>query len=339
MSERAFNRRVKVIIGTPRIDSESYIFQEDIGIPERSSSTKGDSTRFKITSVPAGKTINISNVEPNSTRAFYFKLESTRGTSGGGTSNEKTVVELQNLNEETLEILHSPNARILVYLGYEGTSLDLYYAGDIYDIQPSGFGDGDITYRITCTDGAADSVNTRVALAYEETTPVSEILADMVKKFPSSSLGDVAIDIATPRFVQGGLVIQGNLSRVFNKYCKMYGVSALRYNGKISLQPYQLVNGTPEYINIGKNTYTVPPSAVKTLDPIIQNGGKYIDNKNTKRGVQLVTFLTPMELGQFFTILPETSKTLAGTYKITAIKIDANLPLGNFDVIVNGEPM
>lgn len=334
MAERAFNRRVKVIIGVPQIDSAAYTQQEDVG-----DTILGRYTTVPATSVPAGKIINLSNVAPNPSRAFYFKLESTRGGTSGGGANEKTVVELQNLNEETLEILHQPNAKIMVYLGYEDNSLDLYYTGDIYDIQPSGFGREDITYRITCKDGSQDTTNTRVSLSYDESASVADIVTDMAKRFPSGSLGTLALDSLTSKFIQGGQNFTGNLEYNFDAFCKMHGIVYFRYNGKINLQPYQLVNGTPEYLLIGRNTYIIEPSMVKSLDPIIQNGGKYFDNSNTKRGVQLTTFLIPVELGQFFTITPETSKTLAGTYKVTTTKVDANLPLGNFDLTVRGEPM
>ena len=155
MAERAFLRRVKIIIGVPQIDTAGYVYQEDV--QQTGGINLGRVVNVPATSVPAGKVINLSNVAPNPSRAFYFKLESTRGGTEGGSANEKSVVELQNLNEDTLELLHQPNAKVMVYLGYEGTSLDLYYTGDIYDIQPSGFGQGDITYRITCKDGFLDN--------------------------------------------------------------------------------------------------------------------------------------------------------------------------------------
>lgn len=337
MAERAFLRRVKIIIGVPQIDTAGYVYQEDV--QQTGGINLGRVVNVPATSVPAGKVINLSNVAPNPSRAFYFKLESTRGGTEGGSANEKSVVELQNLNEETLELLHQPNAKVMVYLGYEGTSLDLYYTGDIYDIQPSGFGQGDITYRITCKDGFLDNKNTRVAIAYDESTSLASIVTDLASKIPSASLGTLALGDLERVKVKGGINIYGNLEERLTKLLRANGYVYFRYNGKISIQPRELINGSEDYALIGKNTYTITPDLVKSLDPIIQNGEKYFDAKNTKRGVQLTTFLAPMELGQFFTITQDTSNTLAGTYKITTIKIDANMPEGNFDVTVRGEPM
>lgn len=346
MGEISFNRRVKVVIGVPEITTETY--KDLYNIKSNVFSTTTIPTLFEVnedlgmrisaTTEPAN-VININNIEPNSTRAFYFKLESTRGAvSTGGSANEKTIVELANLNEETIGLLHLPNAKVLVYAGYQGGSLDLYYTGDIYDIKPSTSGDDKI-YVITCKDGANDSQNTRTSLNYDEGMSVSDILSDMASKFPSASLGTMATKGLKAAYIVGGLSFQGNHLRSFEKLCKMYGYVAHRFNGKISIQPWQLVNGTEDYEELSKNTYTIPDKGIIALDPIIQNGGKYFDNTNIKRGVQLTTYLIPIELGQFFTILPESSKELAGTYKTTTVKVDINMPSGNFDVTIRGEPM
>lgn len=329
MAEVAFDRRVKIIIGQPQIDTAAYtIFQ---GAPYQVES-------IAATTQPAGKIINLSNIPPNPPRGFHFKLETTRGNNGAGTGNEKTVIELANLNPETVGVLHQPNSKVIVSLGYANTSLDTYYAGDIYDIQPTTRGD-DIIYRITCKDGVQDALNTRISFNYDESISVSSIMEDLASKLPTASLGTLALESLLSTYVQGGVTFNGNLWDNLEKFCKRWGMSLYRYNGKINIQPWQLINGTPDYLLIGRNTYVMPSSSVITLDPIIQNGQKYTDNTNTKRGVQMTTFLTPIELGEFFTIPPEVDKTLAGTYKVTTIKISANMPTGVFNMTVRGEPM
>jgi len=334
MSKTAFGRRMKIIIGVPQRNTEAYtVVGEVVG------NLPAPNLKVDATTVPAGKIINLSNIPPNSKRGFYFKMDSTRGGVGGGAANEKTTIELANLNEDTLGILHTENSQIQVWLGYDSdNSLDLYYSGDIYDIQPKRNGD-DIVYAITAKDGFVDNKNTRVSLQYDESMSVKDILTDMIKTFPSGTIGTMAIQYLETEKVTGGKSIQGILLKEFDRLCKSYGVNYFRFNGKYNLQPFQLVNGTPEYLLIGRNTYTIPVNGVLALDPIIQNGAKYYDNTNIKRGVQLTTFLIPIELGQFFTILPETSKTLAGTYKVTTLKVEADFTGANWNVTVRGEPM
>jgi hypothetical protein len=241
--------------------------------------------------------------------------------------------------EDTLGILYTENSQIQVWLGYQSdNSLDLYYSGDIYDVQPKRSGE-DIVYSITAKDGFVDNTNTKVSLQYDESMSVKEIMEDLIKKFPSGNIGTMALDYLQTEKIVGGKSVQGLLLREFDRLCKSYGVNYFRFNGKYNLQPLRLVNGTPEYLLVGKNTYTIPVNGVLALDPIIQNGEKFYNTTNLKRGVQLTTFLIPIELGQFFTILPETSKTLAGTYKVTTLKVEADFLGASWNVTVRGEPM
>ncbi|AHK11269.1 P2 gpD-like protein [Shewanella sp. phage 1/4] len=330
MAIEAFGRQMKIIIGAPQRNIEAYVI--DGVVPYAT-------TKVDATTIPAGATINFSNIDPQPRRGFHFKIESTRGGVEGGSANETTTIELANLNQDTLNILHTENSQIQVWLGYESDkSLDLYYSGDIYDIQPKRSGQ-DIIYLITAKDGFVDNKNTRVSLHYDEGTPVSEVLADLVTKFPSGSIGTLALDRLTTKVVEGGLSFQGNLGKSLDVLCKSHGINYFRFNGKYNLQPYNLINGTPEYALIGRNTYTIPNKGVINLDPIIQNDGKYYDTTNTKRGVQLTTYIVPIELGQFFKILPETSKDLAGTYKTTTIKLHADFKGSDWFVTIRGEPM
>jgi hypothetical protein len=329
MAIEAFGRQMKIIIGAPERNIASYVIE----------GTVLADVKVDATTVPAGKIINLSNIPPQPKRGFHFKIDSTRGGVEGGGTNEKTIIELANLNEDTLNILHTENSQIQVWLGYESdNSLDLYYSGDIYDIQPKRSG-RDIIYLITAKDGYVDNKNTRVSLNYPESTPVSDILADLITKFPSGSVGTLALDKLTTKVVTGGLSFQGNLGKSFDVLCKSHGINYFRYNGNYNLQPYNLINGTPEYLLVGRNTYTIPNKGVFSVDPIIQNDGKFFDTTNTKRGVQVTTYIIPVELGQFFTILPETSKDLAGTYKTTTIKIHADFKGSDWSVTLRGEPM
>ena len=345
MAVTAFGRRMKIIIGAPQRNIESYTYNTSVfknkpvlGIDGKDTGKTVDTTiKVDATTIPAGKIINLSNIPPNPKRGFYFKLETTRG--GGTSKNEKTTIELANLNEETLGILHTENSVIQVWLGYESdNSLDLYYSGDIYDIQPKRVGE-DMIYTITAKDGYVDHKNTKVSVNYDESLSYADVLLDLLSKFPSGTIGSIAAPALATKKVIGGLSYQGTLKKIVDSFCKSNGLVCHRFNGKYNVQLAELFLGSEAAESLAKNTFTVPDKGVLALDPIVANGEKYFNQKNVKRGVQLTTNLIPIELGQFFTISPETSKELAGTYKATTIKVEADFLGNSWNVTVRGEPM
>lgn len=332
----AFGRSMKIVIGQPERTVNKVVsgtVSSAIGVYDPSTSD--------ATTIPAGKIVEFSNLESEgySKRIPSFKFESTRGATQGGTSNEKTKLTLYNLNDETKEIINQPFVRVLVYLGYN-EKVDLYYTGDVISIQESN--DGlDHEYVLILKDGGVDDVDTVVGLEYDENMSAAEILTDLAKRFPTGSTGIVALDFLKNKYVIGGMTVMGNLAMKFDKLCKMYGVSYYKWNGKINLQPYKLVNGTPDYLFLADvyNTYIIPDNAIKSLDPVVQNKHKTSTDPNITRAVQLTTFLIPIELGQFFTIDKTSSERYAGTYKVTQIKIDADARGSAWDVTIRGEPM
>lgn len=333
-SEYNWSRSYKIVAGKPSHETSAYTFEGVVV-------GKLPPTTISVDAVtePAGDIIQMSNLESegDSLRGFKFKLRTTRSSGSTASSNEKTILTLYNLNKETLGVLAQEGCVVRVYAGYQG-EVDLVYSGDITIIAPKDEG-ADIAYNITCKDGATDIKNTKVSIRYDESFSMANVMRDLAGRFPSGSIGTMAVDQLEDKKVTGGFSCQGKLINIFNKACQRNGLTYTRYNGKISVRPDQLVQGTPDYLLVGRNTYTLNPKVIKTLDPVLDNRSKQTNQKNVKRGIQITTFLIPITLDQFITIPPEASQEYSGTYKIVAIQTNLDSRMGGWDTTLRCEPM
>jgi hypothetical protein len=329
-----YNRSYKVVFGRPEHDAPAYL-QEGQGIIKLSPVN----VEVDALTIPAGDIVSMSNLvsEGSKRRGFNFQLKSTRSSGSSGSKAEHSTLILYNLNEESLAVLNQEGCVVRVYAGYGG-NIDLVYSGDIKSIFPKTQGN-DIIYECLCTDGLIDIKNTKVSLQYDESVSMKDVVTDLAGRFPSGSVGTVAAKKLESTYVTGGYVCQGKLINIFNKLCSQNSLTYSRFNGKITVKPEQLVQGTEDYEELTKNTYTLSSSNIKTLDPIIDNATKFTKQTDTKRGVVVTTYLIPITLDQFFTIPPEANQSYAGTYKITAININLDSRKGPWDVTLKGEPM
>ena len=334
MSNYNWNRAYKIVFGKPKHETSAYTFEGTVvgNLP---------APQIEVDAVtePAGNVVSMSNLvsEDETLRGFKFTLNSVRIASGTGSSGEKSVLTLYNLNPETLEVLNQEGCVVRVYAGYQG-AVNLVYSGDIEEVSPKTEGQ-DIAYKIDCKDGSIDLKNTRVSIQYSENISMANIVRDLASRFPSASLGSTTMDSLESKFITGGYSCQGKLSDIFDKVCQKNQLTYSRFNGKISVRPEQLIQGLPDYLIVERNTYTLLPDTLHIIDPILANKGKSTNQANVKRGIQLTTFLIPVTLDQFITILPETSQQYAGTYKITKIMTKLNSIQGAWTTSLKCEPM
>ena len=333
-SEYNWQRSYKIVLGKPAHETSAYTFEGVVV-------GKMPPTTITVDAVtePAGDIIQMSNLESegDDLRGFKFKLRSTRSSGSTASSNERSTLILYNLNKETLSVLNQEGCVVRVYAGYQG-NVDLVYSGDIGDINIKDEGN-DIAYHIACKDGAIDIKNTKVSIKYDESFTMANVMRDLAGRFPSGSLGTIAVDNLKDTRITGGFSCQGKLINIFNKACQRNGLTYTRDNGKISVRPEQLVQGTPDYLLVSRNTYTLDSRVLKSIDPVLTNSAKFTNQKNVKRGIQLTTFLLPITLDQFITIPPEASQEYAGTYKIIAKSINLDSRRGSWDTVLRCEPM
>lgn len=331
---RNWIRSYKIIFGKPEHETSAYTFEGVVV-------GKLPPAIITVDAVtdPAGDVVSMSNLpsEGNDLRGFNFKLNTTRGSSSTGSSDEKSTLTLYNLNKETLDVLNQEGCVVRVYAGYE-EDISLVYSGDILTVEPRTEGQ-DITYVVGCKDGAIDLKNTKVSIQYAESFSMANIVRDLASRFPSASLGTTALDSLESKYVTGGYTCQGTLSSVFDKICQKYELTYSRFNGRISVRPDQLIQGLPDYAIVNKNTYELSGDNIKTLEPTIKNNGKLTKQKNIKSGIQLTTYLIPISLDQFITIPSEANEKYTGTYKITSINFSLDSRNGPWDVSLKCEPM
>lgn len=345
MSELNWDRSYRVVFGKPAHEKEAYFFEGQVVTPDELSVINASPEAIRkpltldATTEPAGDVISMSNLvsEGDSARGFLFRLKTTRKAAANSASAEKSILTLYNLDKESIAVLNQEGCVVRVYAGYGGI-VNLVYAGDVSSISIKDIG-SDIAYNVTCKDGAIDIKNTKVSLEYDESLSTGQVLRDLISRFPSASLGKIATAIIDKKFVRGGHSVQGNLLMIFEKMCKRNGLTYSRYNGKISVRPEQLVQGTPDYLFMARNTFTLESDVIKALDPVMDNKTKLTTQKNVKRGIQLTTFLIPITLDQFISVPDGVSQEFAGTYKITTLEINLDSRKGPWDISVRAEPM
>lgn len=347
MSKENWGRSYRIVIGRPEHIKSVYLSDGAVISAEElkivNDIPQGIRANKKITvdatTIPAGKIAQLSNLasDDEDTRGFSFTMKSTRKVSANASSAEKTSIILFNLNKETIDIIQQEGAVVRVFAGYGG-EVDLVYSGDVESVSIKHQGN-DKLYIINCKDGLIDQKNTKVSLEYAETMSLLDIMKDLIRRFPSASVGEIASAVLEKKFITGGVSVQGNLLKIFEKMCKKYGLTYSRYNGSISVRPEQLIQGTPEYMLLANNNFILEADVLKNIEAVMDNKKKQTAQKNTKRGIQLNTFLIPITLSQFITIPEEASKLYAGTYKLTALNISLDSRKGPWDVNVTAEPM
>lgn len=270
-------------------------------------------------------------------RGFNFTLDTKRSNGKSATSSERTTLEIYNLSPEMLALFNDPACVCNVSAGYGG-KVDLVYAGGVVSVNRRASGD-DIIYRISLKEVSVAATDTKVSLTYPESETVSNVIKDLISKFPSTTTGTVSTAQYDNVTVTGGICVQGKLVPSLERMFQRFGLDYSIENGKINVRPTQVVQGDPDYNILVNNTYVLTPEVVKSLDPVIQNKGKENKRKDNKRSVILTTFLIPIKLDQFFTIPPDISEELAGTYKIKTIQNKIGSRGTTYDTIIAGEPM
>ena len=325
-----WQRSYLIEFGTPEINTEAYnikgVFENPADGVVDATTTPSDARR-------------ISNLVEDDAplRGFNFTFTTKRKMGANATSAEVSLLEIMNISPDMLAVFNKPECVVLISCGYGG-KVDLIYTGGVDSVIPRQSGQ-DIIYRVKLKEVGTAANNTKVSLSYPESTTVTNVIKDLIKKFPSATEGSVNTSALDDVLVTGGVCVQGVFVSSFDRMMARFGLDYSFENGKISVRPNQLIQGDVDYNLIAPNTYVITPEVVKSLDPIIQNKGKATGRKDKKRGVILTTFLIPIKLDQFFTIPPSLSEELAGTYKITVIQTKVGSRGSLFDTIIAGEPL
>lgn len=333
-----YQRSYRLTFGVPEQVTESYTV--NLGtVVEVPRVPRTATAQISAQSIPAGDIIQLSNLPQDgaSLRGLTFTFESQRANSTVASKAEKSVLNLYNLNEDTLAVLNQDGCKVLIEAGYGG-SVSLIYTGDVITINPKTQG-SDVITRVVLQDLGMDTKNTRISVDFDETMSMTQVIDSLIGSFPTAAKGILAIDRLNGKFFTGGVAYQGNLIRIIEKICAQNDLVYSIWNGVITVQENQLIQGTPSYALLLPNLWQLTPDTIKTIDASIDNKGKTSAQKNVKRGVVLSTFLIPINIAQFFNVPDTVSKSLAGTYKITKLGIKLNSRTGPWDTELRGEPL
>lgn len=331
-----YQKSYRITIGVPEFKKESYIIEVPLAIPPFK---QEEDKVIPATSIPAGDIIKLSNlvVDDNPKRGFYFTFNSVRTVSTAATKGEKTLLKLYNINDETLNVINQENCRILIEAGYD-EKVSLVYSGDVVSADTRRQGT-DVITNVRLKELGIDVKNTRISITFDESASLVDVIGKLTASFPAAATGVLALEKFKHTFITGGYTFQGSLIRILEKLCEQHDLMYSIFNGVITVQEAQLVQGTPSYLLVAQNIWKLDDDIIKALDGNLANKDKKSAQKNVKRGITLSTFLIPIEISQFFEVSSEVSKDLAGTYKITSLGVNLDSRLGAWDVQLKGEPL
>ena len=273
-------------------------------------------------------------------RGFTFKFNTSQKATTKGADSEQTILELRNLNEDMVEVINQDRCVIIVEAGYQ-QELSLVYTGDVVEVS-STRSSSDTIYKIKCSAGGLDLRNMFINASYAETMDDRDIIMDMAGKFPSQALGTCGLDAAKGKYKIGGSCFTGNLTTEFDKKLGQYHLKYTFLNGKIVILPYKF--SKEEYELFNRNNFHLDSKSIKNITPITKKQGKSTsDLKASLRNLQISTFFTPAEVGQFITV-PESKnanlsdlKKYSGTYVVIGRTVSLDTTSGAWDTVFEVE--
>lgn len=334
-----YQRSYRITIGREEVITPSYVVNLGTVFEKPPLKPRTATAVIQAQSIPAGEIIQLSNLPQDgaSLRGIMFTFDSVRSSSATASKSERSVLKLYNINDKTLNVLNQEGCKILIEAGY-GANVNLIYTGTVDTITPKSQGT-DIITTVRLKDIGIDTKNTRISVDFAETMSVADVIEALIDTFPSSAKGPLAIEKFKDKFITGGYSYQGNVIHILERICAQNDLVYSIYNGVITVQENQLVQGTPSYLLAERNLWKFDENTIKTIDASISNKNKLSGQKNIKRGVVLSTFLIPITMSQFFEVSSIISENLAGTYKITSLGIKLNSRQGSWDTTLRGEPL
>lgn len=332
-----WERAYKVVFGTPEYEKKAYLIERpNIVVPKLLEKADVD-----VVTIPsnARKMSNLVS-EGFSKRGFTFTLDTTRGlTQKNNSDAERTTLTLYNLNKDSVDVLNQEGCVVRVFAGYQ-QEVSLAYSGDVVEVRRSRSGD-DVIYKIMCKDGAVDNKNTKVSVDYAESVTLTDVIKDMVGMFPTTAMGDMALANYDSVIRTGGYVFQGKLISEIDRIMIQNNLRYGRYNGKITIVPSDpLQQGSVDYNNFQSNTFVFTEDNIKNISKVNNNGKKQLGDKTETKEIQINSFFTPIELGQFFTVPKITGfEEFAGDYICERIKIKLESHGNYWDVTLTGKPL
>lgn len=326
--ENNWNRTYKITLGVREFYKADYIIPSTIvspfyGIPENNGDT-----------IPSDA-FEISNLEDP--RGFTFEFDSQQVASDSSASNERTTLTLHNLSEEAKRVLLLPNCICILECGYEGKTTKCY-TGDVVSVTPSR-NLPDISYRIQLASQGNAVRNTMINTTYDESISKKDIILDMAKRFPATSIATYGLDDLRDKYKTGGLSASGELIAYWETMMRMHNLEYFISNNKMYIIPFRIKG--KDYDDFARTNYTLDEDSIKYVTESLDNTGKSDDETQNKiKKLQINTFYLPIDVGQFVTIpTTEYLKDYAGTYIVKGRRIVLQSKGNAWDVVLDVEEL
>lgn len=324
-----FQRTYKITFGTRDVPSQAvYIVPELIAIPNESATTE-------MTEAIPSNAISFNNL--TNPRGFDFSFDSSQVASSASASSEKSNLVLNNLSVEDERILLQPNCVVIIEAGYEG-HLTLCYTGDVTNVTPLK-NPPDISYKIQLVASGNAILNTMISTHYDEDLSMTDVVLDMAKRFPATSVATYGLNEYNTRYKTGGRGYTGTLIKNFEDLLYSQKLDYVFSNNKIYIIPYRLKG--QDYQDFSKTNFTLSEASIKQVSNVTDNtqAGNGDVQLNIKKW-QVNTFYLPIEVGQFITIPNTTNlRKYAGTYIVKGKRVILQSKGAAWDVVLEVEEL
>lgn len=273
---RQYLRTFVLKFGIPE-GKQSYIKSESVAEPSKSNQTTSQRQL-------AAKALETSEIR--------FDVTIRRSAKGNGQKSEMTMFKIYNLHPSTIAVLQQQGSVISLEAGYDGNN-DLLYIGDIEYVSTRKEWPEVVT-TVMAKDSGYVMNNTRAAINYSPKISKANIIRDMIYKFDGIAVGTLILDDLEDKYYQNGLSLHGNLRDNLTDICKSEGYSWSINNGKISVKPKILTAQSKGFDKLQKRGYKLTADYIKDIDWYYDNNRKLKEQGNTKRGINLTTFLLPV---------------------------------------------
>lgn len=276
---------------------------------------------------------------------------------GSGDSNEQTsIISVYNLSNQTAARISSKGAQVVLEAGYEsdGPQLPVIFTGNV-EKSITRFSGTDKITQLFCraASGITSTVRNVKQIDEAEDTSTSgktykDAFLDVIDMFKKNGVatsntsinldfsGNIQLKPPAETPLRGGFATDGYIMDSLNLLCGMFGFTWYIMGGVLYVQPYRF----KEY----RNTYLIEPTAIKSIEPLEDQGSQSQTDQNTISGVRLKLFLDG-EIRPDLLIRVPSLKTLKGAYDfgtgdlsgdyvITKMSHELDYMNGAWDVII-----
>jgi len=323
-----WNRTYRITLGVREYYKPDYIIPSTIVSPEFAIPENNGDT------IPSDA-FEMSNLEDP--RGFTFSFDSQQIASSNSASSERSSITLHNLSEEAKRVLFQPNCVCIVECGYEG-KLTKTYTGDVVSVLPLR-NPPDIAYKIQLSAQGNAIRNTMINTHYDESMSKRDVIIDMAKRFPATSLATYGLEELKGKFKTGGTGATGTLITHWENLMNYYNLEYVMSNNKMYIIPYRLKG--KDYDDFARTNFTLDPDSIKNVIDRSDYTKKSSDEPQNKiKKLQINTFYLPIEIGQFITI-PTTDvlKEFSGTYIVKGRRMILQSKGNAWDVVLDIEDL